>query len=229
MKRQREHDYKQPRYKKRRTSTSKLGYNSGRVNPRPNRLELKAFDVVAANTPFPAAGGSLILNAVPLGTDYFQRVGRKITMKSLHIKGTIVPTQAVGADYLRVMIIYDAQCNKALPATNNLILLDANAAPATTSFSEINLNNRERFKILRDKRFASPGCASTTVGLNLDQTMCMNINEFIKLKGLDTMYDATNGGTAADITSGSLFILLISTNTNNLWNFNFQTRLRYYD
>lgn len=231
MKRQREHDYKQPRYKKRRTSTTKLGYNASRANPRPNRLEIKAFDVGASASVFSAAGVRTVLNAVPLGNDYYQRTGRKLTMKSLHLKGTINMTATVVQDYLRLLILYDSQTNKNLPATAD-ILLDANAAPGTTSYSELNLNFRERFRVLRDKRYFSPPGTYTggviTNNVAFDQTENLEVNEFIKLRGLETQFDATNGGTVADITSGSLVLLTIGTNTGT-WTLNYQTRLRYYD
>jgi len=87
-------------YMEKPTSTKKFKkqhkktYNSGRmvsVNP---KAELKAFDttIALAST---SAGTQIAVNLPVVGADFFNRVGRKIYMKSLHLRGQWIQTQPV--------------------------------------------------------------------------------------------------------------------------------------
>lgn len=206
-------------------------YQVSRQYPRQPKAELKAFDLAETTSSLAVAGAFVTLNAMPQGPDFFQRIGRKTYMKSLHIKGVVYNVATSVTDYGRMIVVYDSQPNAALPNLAT-VLQDANAAAASSAFSEINLNERERFRFLRDKRFYLPSCTNAanvlTNNAQQDQIVqSLNINEFIDLKGMETVYNAVNGGTIADITSGSLFVLWVS----NLAGYDsiFTTRLRFYD
>jgi len=116
------------------------------------------------------------------------------------------------------------------------LLQDSNAAAGTTVNSEINLAQRQRFKILRDMQIDLPSCTNaagviTNLGLQDNSTKTYSIDMFIKMKGLEAVYNATNGGTILDITSGSVYLMTLigSAGNNNGWNLAFGSRLRYYD
>lgn len=199
--------------------------------------ELKAFDLASSNRNFTAIAGPpgfTVLNAMVLGSDYFNRIGRKISMKSLHLRGAIYPLGVASANVsvLRTIVFYDSQPDAGAPLITDLIQ-DANAGGASSSLSEINLNNRERFLILRDKMWYMGPSAANQAGQTVlnDGQQCLVFNEFIKLKGLDAIYNGTNGGTAADLTSGALFIVCFTDNvgTTNSWALTFTSRLRYWD
>lgn len=216
-------------------SASKRDYQAGRELAIKPKNELKAFDVAQSNTGFAAIAGPPgfpCLNAVVNGAELYQRTGRKIYMKSLHLRGFIRPTGAnATSGILRMILFYDSQPNAAAPLIGNLIQ-DSNAAAATTYDSEINLTNRQRFKILRDYQVYAPatGGADLVSGVLPDPIMnTMNIDWFIKLKGLETIYNGVNGGTIADITSGSIHLVCFSDALAGAWSFRFTSRLRYYD
>jgi len=223
--------------KKSTTSRKKSNYQSGRELAIKPKVELKAFDIAAISQTFNSvAGGPSIglLNAVVNGAELYQRTGRKIYMKSIHIRGVVRPNAAVAANTgeLRMLVVYDSQPNGANPTIQNL-LQDSNAAAATTVNSEINLTNRSRFQIIRDMQFYTPAAAaaddiSGVIPDPIHQTL--NVNMFIKLKGLETIYNGVNGGSVADITSGAMFIVFLSdTVVTGKWDFAYQSRLRYYD
>lgn len=211
-------------------------YQRGRELLKPQLgIELKAFDVaytstvsntIAAPPPF------YCLNAVTNGSELYQRVGRKIYMKSLHFRGAFQPNAAANEQVGRVIIYYDSQPNAAAPTVAALIQ-DSNAAAASTVFSEINLINRQRFKILRDYQVLLGGvnAVAATVEVVPDPIKnSLNVDFFIKLKGLETIFNAVNGGTIADISSGSIGMVFFGDAAADLhWQLNWQSRLRYYD
>lgn len=218
--------------KKRRTTGD---YQKGRELARTPKQELKAFDVAAHNLAYaPIAGPPSFetLNACINGAELYQRVGRKIYMKSLHIRGIMNSTGVATPGLGRIIVYYDSQPNAAVPTIQGLIQ-DSNVAAGTTADSEINLINRQRFKILRDYDMILPSAtaaANVGVGTIMDPIYhTLNINWFIKLKGLETVYNATNGGTIADITSGAIGITAFVDGNATNWAFAYSSRLRYYD
>lgn len=206
-------------------------YQLGRELARPP-MEVHAFDIANTQSTFAVAGSFTVLNAMTNGAELYQRIGRKVYMKSIHLRGWTVNNGTVLADYARLLVVYDAQPNAALPALA-AVLQDSNAGAATSVVSEINLTNRARFKILRDHPIMFPPVTFTagvlTNGPNYMETDKgrFNIDMFIKLRGLEAEYNAVNGGTVADITSGSIFLLLVDA-IGGVWNFNWSSRLRYY-
>lgn len=215
---------------------TKSNYQSGRELPIHPIQELKAFDVAGGSAAFTtiAAGATLtLLNAVVSGSELFQRVGRKLYMKSLHIKGSIVPTGTASAacGALRILVLYDGQPNLAFPAFND-VLKNANAGAAATFNSHLNLDNRERFKVLRDKWFYMGNNAGIAgQAIQQDGQQCLVVDEFIKLHRIEAVYNATNGGTVADITSGSIILVSMcdAQVTTAAWTMSFNSRLRYWD
>lgn len=209
-------------------------YQKGRETLK-SQKELKAFDLAQTNLVLETPANPpnfVLLNACVNGAELYQRVGRKIYMKSIHIRGFLQCISTSGQDMARIIVFYDAQPNAAAP-TIAALLQDSNAAAATTFLSEINLNNRQRFKILRDHQVLLP--SSTLTGAVQTNTSYpetdgkLQIDFFIKLKGLEAVYNATNGGTIADITSGSIYIVAMDGVDLSDWELTFTSRLRYYD
>lgn len=208
------------------------GYNVGRMNSKP-KTELKAIDVASTALDFTQAGALITLNIPTVGAELYQRVGRKIYMQSVHIRGIVTLVATSLQDLGRMIIVYDSQPNATTFALADL-LKDSNAAAASTANSEINLNNRQRFKILRDDQLLL-SAGTFTAGVLTNFTIIdpiknsYNIDMFIPLNGLETIYNATNGGTASDITSGALYLFNVSQSGTSKYSLLFHSRLRYYD
>lgn len=170
-----------------------------------------AATVVAAQ----ATAVVLTLNASTRGTNPTQYVGRSIRMKSLLIRwnGSMAPTSA-GASGLRLVVVYDKQANAAIPATTDVFVVDQMSSP-------MNLANNRRFKIVMDEEIDCIGTGGP---------QAWNIKRYVKLN-LNTEYNQTNGGTIADITSGSLIAyfyqagtIITAAPTNS-----FYSRIRFVD
>lgn len=210
-------------------------YQKGRELMRP-KMELKAFDIaetITGSTAVAAAPVGICLNAMVNGAELFQRIGRKTYMRSLHFRGFIQNAATSVQDIGRIVILYDSQANAALP-TYVSVFQDSNVGAASAILSGVNLTNRARFKILRDYPVMLPSCTFaggviTNFAMQDTVNKSLEVDFFIKLKGLETEYNGVNGGTIADITSGSLILFFASDNSSNKWQIEWTSRLRYYD
>jgi len=158
-----------------------------------------------------------VLNNCTAGALPTNRIGRRITMKSVLVRGQFhtSPTTA-GSCSIRCLIVYDKQTNKTAPGATDILATDDIASPAT-------LANSHRFTILRDIWVPCVGSAGP---------QSVMINEYIKCN-LETEYiDGVGAGTTADITSGGLFMLVYTNNataTAAVVASNLNTRVRFQD
>ena len=200
--------------------------------------EKKALDIPVAATDFTVAGIIVPLNIVTQGAAFYNRIGSRIELSSIQFRGYIDPvvTSPASHDIGRVILFYDRQTNGVLPTTNDLLQNRDLAGTATSSaLSGINLDNRDRFLVIRDQHIYFPetyGAVTPTIASN--NTISKEgyneflVNIYVKLKGLTTQFKA-NAGNIGDIASGGLFLLFISQGTNNARNCTWTTRLRFKD
>lgn len=110
----------------------------------------------------PATGGQI--NLIPQGDTQSTRDGRKATITSILVKGSVsfLPTAAgAAADILHLYLVLDTQCNGA-PAGVTDVFTGTNIAD-----SPLNLSNSERFKILKHWKWnvcAKAGVATAFAG-----------------------------------------------------------------
>lgn len=204
---------------------------------RPPSGTLKAYDTPVTQVNLDNVTGSFILlNNMVEGADLFSRVGRKIWMTNIRIRAEIVQNVNVAhaaQDYMRTILVYDSQPNAAVTTVASL-LKDCNTGASTSIFSEINLDNRERFTFLKDDWMMLPSMI-TNANADLSNTGWWDpvksgaIDWFVPLKNLTATYNGTNAGTIADITSGALYLFVMSLNTDHSWQTNWHFRLRYRD
>lgn len=203
-------------------------------NAKASRVEKKVVDVVSASYPVENTGTQLaLLNGCAPGTNNYNRIGRKITMKTLQIRGRIGPTDATDTipSKVRMLVVYDKQANGVAPTYSNIVT-SQNITGATSSTVEdmINLDNRDRFEIIRDMNFEIGGITST-----IDQTWASGepikvVNEYIRLNDREVIYNAGTAGTVGDITSGSLYVFFIGSQANAIGaTFTGAFRLRFTD
>jgi len=202
-----------------------------------NNTELKVADLGVVSFATVAATPVAYLMAVPQqGTGFDQRIGRKITLKSFYIKGTVAtsaggdgdPSQIdVPCSHARMIVFCDYQPNGTLATITDLL-------KQNNSLSMLNLNNRDRFKILCDKEFVLDPYLLDKSATQSYASANNQIKYFKKYKRLniETIFNETNGGSIADITTGALLVAFISTgivddSTALVWNMS--ARVRYSD
>ena len=184
----------------------------------------------------PVSGTSTpsLLNGIAEGTDYVNRVGRNVTMKSLYFQGmfAIDPTGAshpegvvttaldgtltsttatynAAVDVIRILIVYDLQTNGSAPPMSDVLYSnyisggDIKAGlPDTLAF--MNLNYRDRFKIVMDKRIV--------VSSNMNNGI-VYVKKFKKLNSGVTFTSTStgeSGSSVGSIATGALFMYTFS-------------------
>jgi len=163
-----------------------------------------------------STGNIYPLNLIQTGSSMYNRIGRRIEMVSLRFTGNLFAlsvTRAAIMDLARIAIVYDRQTNGATPTISDVFQdTDQAGTNTTSSMSGINMNNRERFVVLMDKRILLPQATDTaTVLTNTFPNSTedwVHIDEFRKLRGLTTHYKAdSNPAVVGDISTGGLFII----------------------
>lgn len=158
--------------------------------------ELKAVDVGFSQV-IDQTGAVALLNGIARGDEINERNGRELTMRSIEFKARAYATSGTGSDQIgRVLIVYDRQTNAtALTGAQVLASFDTNAPR--------NLENRRRFKILKDWRF--PINASGESG-------SARVLTFYRRLRHPVTFNSGDAGTVADITTGSIYVLSVGTN-----------------
>lgn len=183
----------------------------------------------------------ILLNGLKLGTAAFNRIGNKISMKSLYwslnygLKGVDADPGTDTENYtvpVRAMIVYDKQANGAAPVIGDLLSaftgVDNSTARPIDTNSPNNLNNRERFIVVMDKRFIlSTGGASGR-----------HIKKFKRLNTSVAYKSGATVGDVTDITSGALYFITyrdadfagaLATDGTFAVNMSMDIRLRFQD
>lgn len=203
------------------------------------KMEIKYVDNAATDDNFNLVGGTpwILLNGVVQGAGNNQRIGNKISLKALRMKGQILNLATAVQTYGRLLVIYDKQPNGALPTYASVMQTRDSAGAATnTAFSDPNFDNKERFTILRDTTIVFPSVTNTLgvlTNVGFDQGTKSDINIFnvdmyIKLKGLHTAYTGATAG-IGDISTGSLLFAVMIHQGAATWTFRNVDRLTYYD
>jgi len=148
-----------------------------------------------------------------VGAALNQRIGRSILVHKIKVRGTIVcgsQTPANGgetASKVRILLVQDGQTNAGL-MTGAQLLRDGGVA-TTTINSFQNPDNFGRFRVLKDVSFVmqDPNAYTDAVpapamnGIKRNFKFNVNFKKPVKVQ-----FNATNGGTGADIVDNSFHI-----------------------
>lgn len=202
---------------------------------RPNPTEKKVYDIAVTTYQVNTTGSFTLLCIPTTGADMTNRVGRKILQKSVYIRGRVTQeataagpqTVANSSQQIRFILFVDYQPNGAAPAVTDLL---NTASPA----SQLNINNRDRFKVLKDKCYVFDASAYNTTATSQLASWSRTVYNFKCYKKIDieTIFNATNGGTIADINSGALYMFWIgdqAAGSNTDGNALVSTRVRFLD
>jgi len=200
-----------------------------------NRTERKVNDIVATTYNVGnATAGVVLLCAPQLGTDMTMRIGRKIFLKTVNIVGNVTTQAAItGAtasiavepNLARISIVLDTQPNGVLANVGDIFT-------ATSSVSHINLNNRDRFKVLKTKRYAlGPWYINNVATTSFAMTTQQNyVVKLFKKINVETVFNAGNTGAIGDISTGALLMVVQGSGpAGELVTFNVTTRVRFDD
>lgn len=219
----------------------------GMVYGRPGVSEVKGADTDLAINPIIATtstnGSQYTINLVAPGTGSYNRVGRKIRMKSLRLKGTVkyfyhrtVTTGVIPGANVRMVLVYDQQPSGAVPNFDTIFGRTSQAGTETCQYQDpVKYDSMGRFKILREWNFNFVPRLWNNEGGTVDGAIEeAPFDEYIKLNGLETVYSGqTSPCSIADVSTGGLYVYFRSDqNSATAYAFtdtNCVARLRYYD
>lgn len=203
---------------------SRSGGFYGRYTGR--RPELKFFDTTHSfsidNTGEVPATGQL--NLVPQGVAQSERVGRKMTIKSIQTQLLLSYNPAAstaGNDTAFVWVVMDKQCNGAAAALGDVF----SGASTTPVELRPNMANSDRFVIL--KKWQVP--LLSQAGVSAAYGRVTRLIKFYKKCNIEIDYDATaSTGAIGTIRSNNLF-LVAGSNEDDATSVAGFTRIRYSD
>ncbi len=201
----------------------------GRYGQGPN-AELKFHDLDVDDASI-AAGATITedsCNVIAQGTTESTRLGRKITVKSINWRFSMIlaaaPNRAdpVDGETIRVILYLDKQANGATAVTTEIL-----ESADYQSFN--NLANKSRFRTLMDRTYEIHHDLAQTDGTNTGSYPEKQVNDsFFKKCNIPIEYDNTaTDGSIATIRSNNIGVLLLA--KNGTTSFDSKMRLRFSD
>lgn len=192
--------------------------------------ELKSFDNSGANFIVSTSGDFTNLCFPASGGDINQRVGRKITLKSYYIRARVALTAAetipaasitIPCQEARMIVFVDFQPNGALPTVLDLLQINS-------PVSQLNLGNRERFKVLSDKCYPFD-CLEYSGSDYLSCNRTIHCIKKYKDINVDMIFSGATGS-ISDVKTGVLYMFWIgSSPALTAITCTFSSRVRYMD
>lgn len=206
---------------------TRLGGYYGRYNNPNSRLrassnELKFLDT-GINTSIDSTGEVLTggqINLVPQGTGESQRIGRKIVIRSIDIKGIVVGNGVSTVPIMvQISIILDKQCNGAAAGYTDIY--------ATNDINAFrNMAYSERFQVLKTWRMAiNP---STLIPAGTSYAPPFRNLTYHKSCSIPVEFSSTTGA-ITEIKSNNVFVVGIASGGDDTTNLNGIVRIKYSD
>lgn len=159
------------------------------------------------------------------GLDTFNRVGKKVLVTKLRISGSLnnVSTTAADSSEIRLILFQDNQTDGAQAQGEDLMSPSTNTNEVPFTFQ--NINNFDRFKVLKSVviKFDNPNATTSVQKKNFHWNIKFQ-------KPIEVRFNATNGGTIADIVNHSWHLLANAANTGSPTNsISYVCRIIYKD
>lgn len=165
-------------------------------------------------------GNIFVANLIAPGTGSFNRVGRKLNLQSLRVRGTCVLNYRYAAttynqtgNIVRMVVVWDKQPTGVLPIFNAIFgLTDQAGTEASTYLDPVRYDNMDRFQILRDVTMViNPEASGSLGGTENYLRSSVHFDEFVNLGGREVVYSGQSSPcTIADISTGGLYIVFRS-------------------
>jgi len=159
------------------------------------KMETGYLDTDTAGGALDTAGFIVLLNPVPSGAAQVQRVGKKILLKGLQIRGLVYNGTTAYANDIALVVVYDKRPTGSMPTITAVL--------KTISSQSMNLDdNASRFRIVRRMDACLIGNST-----NPTAQSAISIDEYVDLKKAITVYKSVGTGAIGDIGEGALYLL----------------------
>lgn len=169
------------------------------------------------------------LNGIQQGIAETQRIGRKVRIVGIYVRGAVELQNfegqsgvAVGRHIVRILLVQDTQTNKAVAGGEKVM-----ATGTDETFAFKNLDNNKRFKILGDKTIQLNYVAAHGATLDWGATGEVKSFAFMKNVNIPVLFVGTTADIAS-ISDNSFHIYMVTGNTTDAFA-SYRVRVRYTD
>jgi len=171
---------------------------------------------------------------VPIvGAAINERIGKQIKILKIKVNGliTVAPqadaTATDAGTKIRLILYQDKQTNSAQAQGEQVMTPSTNASNAPNVFQ--NIDNFGRFQVLKDKTILMDSPSISYDGTNIEQSgLVRNFKFSIKFKEpVAVRFNATNGGSVADIVDNSFHIIANSSSASLVAGIQYVSRVCY--
>jgi len=188
----------------------------------------------------------IVLNLVQQGAGSWNRIGRKINLQSVRLRGMAVfiydnqvTLGTLQGNVLRMVVVWDKQPSGASIPTFDTVFgkTDQNGTEQTNFLDPVKYDNMDRFSVLRDCVMdAKPQVEVPTASGSLPGAIVrVPFDEFIPLKNRECVFlGQSTPMTIADISTGAMYVYFraaVANNDTSDWSIDATSfaRLRYVD
>ncbi len=197
----------------------KAGYYGRYNRSSRNGKELKFRDTLRNPQVVTLTGLIEPISLVPQNTTETGRIGRKITLRSIHVQGTITQaTSAAGnvtSNQIKLWVVLDTQTNGA-----EFVFADFLETADIDSFR--NLSNRGRFRVLASKNMQF----NAQAGENADFGQVQRPLSFNISKNCPIEYSGVLG-LITEVKTNNIYVIAIARNVTPAISWEFNTRIRF--
>lgn len=160
-------------------------------------------DTASATYAFDTTGTIALVPTIAQGASVNQRVGKKILLKSLQMRGLAQNGTTASTNDCAMLIVYDKRPTGALPAITD-ILVTANSQAMN------NDANSGRFAILKRWDFLMIGPVTGTIATQqLTDCSALSADFFLDLQNRAEVFKAAATGAIGDIEEGALYVVTV--------------------
>lgn len=172
----------------------------------------------------PGGGTSTGMNLVAQGVTEKTRVGRKMIVKSIHLKGWVnYPSNAAGGSpgLVKIALVWDKQANGAYPSWADVYEIDEPYSPR-------NLANSQRFVILKEFYFSLSSTAGSGNGTTDKFSGQSKIIKYFKKCNIPIEFDSTTGA-ITEVKSNNLLLIADAKGQDDTIIGHLHSRIRFTD
>lgn len=158
------------------------------------------------------AANAFTLNLIELGTGSFNRVGRKVFLESVRLKGTVeviwdLDAAAVSNSTTRMVLVWDKQPSGSAPTWDQMFgSTTLDGTESSGILDNLSFDNMSRFAVLKDCVWDITPQA-TAVGSTSVNAHTIHYDEYISLKGKETVYSGgSDPAVVGDISTGAVYL-----------------------
>jgi len=162
-------------------------------------------------------GDAIVLNLIVPGTGSWNRIGRKIRMASVRLRGAAQHTYSPTAttlnlvdNSLRMVVVYDKNPNSGtIPTFDTIFGVTApDGTESSNMYAPLRYDNTDRFTVVCDQIMDSDiSATSMATGTGQQVTNVISFDKYVNLRGLTAQYSGQSSPqTIADISSGALYV-----------------------